>query len=66
MDNKTTCALDVFKRLLEQKFSIQIEPTQFESLLVFMNQLDESQKSGQVNWSDMFRKFSEIELVQIM
>ena len=55
------CSIEQFKKTLEQKFYIQIEPKQLEQLFVFMNQLDESQITGLVNWTDMFKKFSEIE-----
>ena len=55
------CPIDEFKNYLEQKLNVQIEPMQLESLLVFMNQLESSQNTGLVNWTEMFKKFSEIE-----
>lgn len=54
------CALDTMKRLLEQRFSILISNAQFDRLLQFLGKLDEAKRTGLVNWTDMFKKFSEI------
>jgi hypothetical protein len=59
--DKRTCPIDQFKKLLEQKFSILINPEQFDVLLAFLNQKEESEKSGEVAWGQLFKKYSEIE-----
>jgi len=58
---KTTCALDAFKKLLEQRFSINISEAQIDKLVTFLNQKEEVNKSGQIVWNEFFKKFSEIE-----
>ena len=41
---------------------ILMDKSQLDSLLQFINQYDEVQKSsGQVNWMALFKKFAEIE-----
>ena len=61
LGDKTTCGLDKFRKILEQRFSIIISASQLDKLLIFINQKEESVKSGQVLWNDFFKKFSEIE-----
>lgn len=54
------CALDAMKRLLEQRFSILISNAQFDRLLQFLGNYDEAKRTGLANWTDIFKKFSEI------
>lgn len=58
LGDKTTCTVDKFKKLLEQRFSIIISDSQMEKLLVFINQ---KQDSGEIAWNELFKKYSEIE-----
>jgi hypothetical protein len=66
--NQHKCSQNYFKRLLEQKFSIVIDDSQFAGLLEFMNQKLEHgvQVRGEevlaaVEWFELFKKYTEIE-----
>ncbi len=58
------CSSELFKSLIEQKYSIMIDSKQLDSLIAFMNQSDEQKNSnGQITWIELFKKFAELEYV---
>ena len=59
LSESNVCSPETLRKLIEQRFGIFISNGQFDRLLGFLNKLDEAEK-GLVNWTDMFKKFSEI------
>ena len=60
-NKKMYCSLENLKKTIEQRFSIIVSNAQLDKLIAFINQTEESNiKSGLVNWTEIFKKFSEI------
>lgn len=57
---KNICTHQQLRKLIEQRFAIIISNAQFDRLIQFLNQNEDMEKKGLVDWSEMLKKFSEI------